>query len=116
MTIKIVNMRSYDGPGFAIDRKTPVGNPYHIGAPHPQYDHYPPLSRSQVIELYRAHLTAALSRKDRKICSYMNMLYKNWLDNGELVLKCWCAPDDCHGRIIKETLENARALREWRTR
>ena len=125
--IRIVNMRIYKGEGYRVDRESPVGNPFLIGDIKPYLYEYanlaqflktdPPnirMNRADVIELYRKWLGAELRVKRAKVCDFMNMLYKHWTAHDELVLKCWCAPEDCHARIIKETLEEAKALIEWR--
>ena len=96
MTIRIVNKR--DGiPGEYVGRPSPLGNPYLIG---------PDGTRKEVIEKYRVwfedRAKHVINIRFQQELARMVQIYR---DTGELTLVCWCAPEDCHARIIKEYIE-----------
>lgn len=87
-------LRSY------IGRPSPLGNPFKI-----------PLdgNREEVIKKYREWLekeiekTYANSRARRALFD-LYILAKTT----NIELECWCAPQACHGDVIKEFIENGK--------
>jgi hypothetical protein len=81
-----------------IDRSTPLGNPFKIG-PHG--------TREKVVELYEFRLEAvihgALSRPDFR--QALTALVELARENGNIALICHCAPEPCHGDVLKRYLD-----------
>ncbi len=69
-----------------IDRRSVLGNPWPIGLQG--------LTRAEVIENYTAYARKQVQRpgpfRDAIRNSYGKRLF------------CWCAPEDCHGRVIEQ--------------
>lgn len=61
--------------------------------------------RDEAVDNYRVYLLDKLATKDSAICQEMNRLYK-LAKSGDLNLVCFCAPQRCHGDILKEILES----------
>ena len=72
-----------------------LGNPFKIGRDG---------NRDEVIEKYRQWLWTEINRKGEVWEELLELLekYKLW---GDMVLVCWCAPQACHGDVIKRCLE-----------
>ena len=99
-TATVVNLRHAPEAGddlVRIDRKTGWGNPYRKG-PHG--------SRLAVIELYRAHLRRFLRSGEIGLEDLAALDGKR--------LACWCAPQPCHGDVLKDAA--AWAVQELRRR
>lgn len=77
-----------------IDRRSPWGNPFRIGAWHPEVTYSVKMTRDHVLILYRAWLTARLETEP----DFLEPL------RGKR-LACWCTPLPCHGEIILELLD-----------
>lgn len=71
-----------------IGRPTIYGNPFTIGKDG---------NRKEVIEKYRVWFYKQLDT---------NIIFKKEVDKLKgKILACWCKPQDCHGDIIKEYLD-----------
>jgi len=83
----VVNMRTskYD---VAVDRSSPFGNPFHLGADG---------DRTTVLAKYREYF-------EKRVVDDPGFRQKVLALRG-LRLGCWCAPQLCHGMIIAEWLE-----------
>ena len=92
--IKIVNKRNFMGKGIYIGRPSPLGNPFVIGRDG---------DREEVIRKYREYLREAIRDND-KIKAEFERIYQ-LSRKGDVVLICWCAPEKCHGDVIKEMIE-----------
>lgn len=69
-----------------IDRKSPWGNPFIVGDDG---------TRSEVIEAYAQHY---LPHKPSLLAKVPGLSGK--------ALGCWCAPDSCHGDVLKAAVES----------
>lgn len=98
MTIRVLNKRDGAHDGHYVGRPSPLGNPYAIGQDG---------TRDEVIRLYRIWLWNEFSFQANPPASrrMLMRLYKEWQDEGELKLICWCAPQPCHADQIKALLE-----------
>lgn len=76
--------------GFAGWRASPLGNPYRVGRDG---------TLAEVLEKYRAALHEAIARRDPDVLAEFDRM------DSSTKLGCWCAPRDCHCRIIKEVYE-----------
>jgi hypothetical protein len=109
MMIKVVNLKSFKGHFGRVsclrhvDRTSgsPLGNPYRIGDPHPETRK--PMTRSEVIELYRVELWEHIQAMDDVFDALMSLLC-DYHTLGELYLGCHCAPKACHADVIKRAL------------
>jgi hypothetical protein len=101
--ILVVNKRDIHGPDLRytevyIGRPSPLGNPFKIGQDGP---------REEVIRKYRAWLKERL-KDDLDVLGVINALNEiRWLTEryDGIKLVCWCAPQACHGDVIKEVLD-----------
>lgn len=110
--IKVLNKNKHDcSCGEYIGRGSVLGNPFDwMGSKHPMVK-YQVKDRETAIENYSRYLRERLENKDPEICAAMNKLWKIWWKEGKLNLMCFCSPLDCHGRIIKEILEETNESR-----
>ena len=82
---RVVNLhRTYDCD-LLIDRRTPFGNPFHIGKDG---------TRGEVIEKYH-----------RWILQQPHLIKKLPMLRGK-VLGCWCKPFPCHGDVLVDLLNS----------
>ena len=107
--IQILNKNKDDcSCGEYIGRGSPLGNPFDwTGSNHYQVK-YQVKDRATAIENYSQYLRYRLLHGDPEICAAMNKLWKIWREEGKLNLICFCSPLDCHGRVIREILEETR--------
>lgn len=98
LNIKVVN-KHHKQSGEYIGRGSPLGNPYPI-------DNDKGMTRLVVIERYRQWIKAMIDSSDPKVCNELNRLAE-LARQGELKLQCFCAPQSCHGDVIKELIEEA---------
>lgn len=95
--IRVVNKKHWTGGGYYCGRPSALGNPFKIGIDG---------NRDEVTEKYREWLKEAL-KHDIIVRREFDALVAAYVDFGELVLVCWCAPERCHCDIIKEFIESA---------
>lgn len=107
--IKVLNKNKDDcSCGEYIGRGSPLGNPFDwTDSKHYQVK-YKVKDRATAIENYSQYLRERLENKDPEICAAMNKLWNIWVKEGKLNLICFCSPLDCHGRVIREILEETR--------
>ncbi len=91
--IKVVNKRS-GTPGEYIGRPSVLGNPFVIGRDG---------TRDEVIAKYRVWLNDQLHESEAvgRELSRLTDLARD----GDLNLVCWCAPQACHGDVVKSCIE-----------
>lgn len=88
--------------GEYIGRPSPLGNPYtHMEGTKAEFK---VSSREEAVEKYRDWLYEKIRNKDRAVYEELTRLFYLAL-NGDLKLKCYCAPRACHGDVIKEFLD-----------
>jgi len=63
-------------------------------------------SRETNIEKYEEWIRIKIEQKNSTIIDALEELYQKALLS-DIRLACWCEPEDCHCRIIKEILEVA---------
>lgn len=98
--ITIVNMRFYkpkpDIILFPVDRRTPVGNPFHMRSES---------ERNIVCDKYEEWFKYLLTKEYNPIfMQYLDRIYQTSKSNN-IALGCWCAPKRCHAETIKKFLE-----------
>jgi hypothetical protein len=97
--IYIVNKRHFKREGedvVYIGRPSIYGNPFQVDAMHG-------MTREHVIKLYKGCFNRTLLTEPEFQLAIMRILHKARLHDVYLV--CWCAPLDCHGRVIKEFID-----------
>lgn len=107
MHIEIVNKHGLGAEGGYpheyIGRPNPLGNPFVIGIDG---------SREQVIKLYDDWLTHQIATftchgVESPAVKELNRLWWKCKEHNGIKLVCWCAPQACHGDVIKRYLEKA---------
>jgi len=118
MTIHVINRYHMGGAGLPDDatqinimRPSPLGNPFKISSAH---------SRKFVVarfklwaeeEIERAKIASkelpdtGISEKDHPFAHAIVTTFFKWEKVGKIYLVCCCAPQACHGDVIKEILE-----------
>jgi hypothetical protein len=93
-TITIGNKRRNDR-GIYIGRPSALGNPFVIGRDG---------DRAAVIRKYQAWLAEQLKNAKSAASFELQRLAKQ-AEQRDICLVCWCAPEPCHGDIIKCAIE-----------
>jgi hypothetical protein len=93
-TITIGNKRRNDR-GIYIGRPSALGNPFVIGRDG---------DRAAVIRKYQAWLAEQLKNAKSAASVELQRLAKQ-AEQRDICLVCWCAPEPCHGDIIKRAIE-----------
>ena len=105
MAIHVVNKRTHIATPLDvyIGRPSTLGNPYEVKT----------WGRDKCIELYLNEIVRCLTNKKdttnfiyNKVAIAMNLIYKKSL-SGDVYLVCWCAPENCHGHVIKRLIDDA---------
>lgn len=94
--------------GYDLDA-SPLGNPYRLKNSKDTAE------RQQVIANYRQWLLKQLE-SDSPQSKEIKRLKALHDDGQDLTLLCWCAPDPCHGDVIKEILymQNIKTGQVWK--
>ena len=95
MFINIRNRKQYKDKGEYIGRPTVLGNPFAVTKTQP---------RKIAIERYSIWLNDALKHDYPPVLEELDRLFSILIKEQSLTLLCWCAPEPCHGDIIKEVL------------
>jgi len=91
--------------GEYIGRGSPLGNPYsHLENTTALYK---VATREEAIEKYRIWLREQIKKPNFKVIEELDRLLYKAISEGNLKLRCFCAPAPCHGDVIKEYLEKA---------
>jgi hypothetical protein len=99
--IYVVNKRNFKREGgdvIYIGRPSILGNPFTFTA-----DGSSDMTRELSIQLYKGHFNRMLLTNQEFQRTIMEILDK--ARAYDIYLVCWCAPLDCHGRIIKEFID-----------
>lgn len=113
LSIAITNTRNtragiYIGRASNSEPGSPLQNPFPLSRGGGKKE------RSRVVQRFRQHLENAIAhveagigaQKDLAICLELDRLVEA-AKKGPLQLRCWCAPQECHGDVIKEVIEEA---------
>jgi hypothetical protein len=102
--ITIVNTKTFQGDSEYIGRPmrnragSALGNPFKV-KPHGTYER-----NESVFVMYRQWLWREMQNKDGNVFKELLRL-KKIAEQGPLNLACWCAPEACHGEVIKKAIE-----------
>lgn len=97
--IYVVNKKHFkrEGDDVAyIGRPSILGNPFKV-------DVFAGMPRERSIQLYKGYFNRMLLTNQEFQRTITNILDK--ARTHDVYLVCWCAPLDCHGRIIKEFID-----------
>lgn len=87
-----------------IGRPNPLGNPFtHKKGTKAEFIVE---TRELAVEAYRNYIWTKLKEKDEAIINEFKKL-KALALTGELKLGCWCAPQACHGDVVKDLIERS---------
>ena len=98
--IYIVNKKHFKREGedvVYIGRPSIYGNPFVVDVLHG-------MSREQSIRMNKGYFNRRLLTDQEFQLAVMRILHKARVHDVYLV--CWCAPLDCHGRVIKEYIDS----------
>lgn len=112
--IKVVNKKTHKPTpnDFYIGRGSVMGNPYHSkDSDHPQAL-YKVENTEEAIEGYEKYLKYSYFN-DTSINKVMKELIDRELNDEDTNLVCYCAPNKCHGDVIKKFVENAVNQIRW---
>lgn len=79
---------------------SPLGNPYLINDKIGD-------TRSVVIERYKQWLSNKVVEEDPHVLRLLNTIAKKSMDGDPVHLVCFCAPQRCHGDVIKKLIDDA---------
>jgi hypothetical protein len=99
MSITVINKHEFSGDFVHICRPTPLGNPFIIGRDG---------DREAVVQQYSSWLLEQMRWND-VVRKEMEHLLNLWAYYGVLNIGCVCAPEQCHGDVVKYCLESLRA-------
>lgn len=100
--ITVINKYQKPNSGEYIGRSSPLGNPYsHISGTKAQFMVH---DRDEAVAHFEAWLEVQIRERNWVVINELNRLLK-LAKEGDLELRCFCAPKRCHGDVIKEFLE-----------
>ena len=97
--IEIINLKDENPKylyGVYVDRRTPVGNPYHL---------HDEKLRNGICNDYETYFYNQLTFDNKKFKKYLNKLIDIYKRNKKLRLFCHCYPKRCHAETIKNFIE-----------
>ena len=95
MQIEIINKHTCRRRhGIWIDRRTVLGNPFHITAT---------CTREQSVEAYQQWLRRQWKAGGR-VKEALVQLAQQYKRERELTLLCWCTPLACHGDVLADAI------------
>jgi len=89
----------YDVP---VHRGTPLGNP--ASDKPSRFNVIFCKTRTKAIEYYKKWFRDQIEEKNEKVLAELRKIYK-MSKAGDVNLVCYCWPEDCHGSVIKEFIE-----------
>jgi len=79
---------------------SPLGNPYKLS----RSEQRKPGARSSALLMYRFWLKDCLASDTPQRREFMRLV--DLARAGDLTLLCWCAPESCHGDVLKQAIES----------
>jgi len=102
--IEVINKQTSAARGTYIGRPSPLGNPYsHLPSACAEFR---VATRDEAVEKYREWLTRALESDKLVHAAFWNLV-EFYRQHGSLTLVCWCAPENCHGNVIRDMIMEA---------
>lgn len=106
--VKVVNKKTHKptDDDVYIGRGSIFGNPFDFRCSnHPQVIYHLD-SREKCVESYKFHFLKML-KDDSNFLNGVNDMVEKLKSGGCVNLVCYCAPEKCHGDVIKEYLEES---------
>lgn len=105
--IKVVNIKTHsdeaNGRYVYIGRKMPRLAGSALGNPFKPSNYKDPLARQKCLDKYQTWLTL---QKEQRTNAWSEVLRLAEVAKTEdIYLGCWCAPQSCHGDILKAVIE-----------
>lgn len=101
MSIRVLNRKTDDTRGAVyIGRPSPLGNPFRLQSAGGRY------TRDASVDTYDGYLRERIAGRDPAVLGELSRLLEKARE-GNLALECYCAPERCHGDVIKAVLEEA---------
>ncbi len=98
---------------FYIGRGSVMGNPYH----HKESNHPQALYKvdtvEEAIEGYESYFQNCYFSTDEGFRRQVQKLIDRESNDQNTNLVCYCAPDKCHGDVIKKFVEDAASQIKW---
>lgn len=99
--------------GTYVGRGSPLGNPYDFkDSTHPQVK-FRVNSKEEAINCFEEHLKKSILDGDPNICNAIRNLQIKHFRGEKVNVVCFCAPDACHGDIIKKHVEASKHITNW---
>ena len=107
MAIIVVNKHThvFSDDDFYIGRGSALGNPYTSKPLANTKAQYQCATPEESISSFRKYLLEKIKQKDKEICAALNAIWKK-AKEGDVNLVCFCAPNCCHGDVVKEVVES----------
>jgi len=104
--IRVVNKRTHKPTpdDFYIGRPSPLGNPFTHIQDKKTLAKYVVSTRDEAIKKYAAYYLEQLTCNQAFLNEWLRLV-KFTKAHEHVNLVCWCAPQACHGDVLKEFLE-----------
>jgi len=102
--ITVVNKRTHKPTAndVYIGRPSVLGNPFTHIADKRTLAQYVVGSREQAVQMYREYFLKQIKENKAFRTAFVDLIGKCQYHDVNLV--CWCAPQSCHGDILKEQI------------
>jgi hypothetical protein len=114
--IRVVNKKTHKPTpdDFYIGRGSVMGNPYHHKeSKHPQAL-YKVDTAEEAIDGYKKDFINCYFSTDEGFKRQVQKLIDRELDDQDTNLVCYCAPNKCHGDVIKKFVEDYVSVIRWK--
>ena len=91
---------------YIISRPSVLGNPFTHITTGKTLAKYVVGSRDQAVDSYEGWLMDKLRNDDRTIIKALNEIVALEEKHGSVNLICYCAPQRCHGEVIRKVIES----------
>lgn len=98
--IEVVNKKTYKGQGEYIGRPSVLGNPFSHLPPGKASKTVHVATRQEAVDRYLKWLRNKYFMRG-PVYEELNRLADKYMAEGHLTLICWCAPEACHGDVVK---------------
>lgn len=98
-----------------IYRGTLFGNPYTFNGKRSNLAKLSFKTRKEAIDAYKVYFDAMLET-DEQFRHAFDILYEKYKNGEDIYLQCFCAPEPCHGEIIKNALQKRLITEKMRSK
>lgn len=97
MEINVRNKKTYKNNGYYIGRPSLLGNPFKITEGQ---------TREKCIERYSYYIKNLIEKREEHVMKELESIFAGLVATGRVDLLCWCAPEPCHGDVIRRLIQN----------